>query len=126
MASSFSRNYRYAMDPSSDAAARTAEMMARFLGPDMMAGIANEYVTGIALNPTDGAVRFDTRSRGRLVTGEHLTPSRVLQFLNAAATHVGATLTPDQPLLQAELPRVLFRGARLQGFVPPVPPGLHL
>jgi P-type conjugative transfer ATPase TrbB len=68
-------------------------------------------------------VRFDTRSWGRIDTGERLTPSQVLQFLNAAATHAGVSLTPEQPLLQAELPRAVFRGARLQGFVPPVTSG---
>jgi type IV secretion system protein TrbB len=103
-----------------EAASRSAEMMARFLGPGPMAAFDDADVTGIALNPFDGAVRFDTRSRGRIDTGQRLTPSQVLQFLNAAATHIGVTLTPEQPLLQAELPQPLFRGARLQGFVPPV------
>lgn len=98
-------------------------MMARFLGPGTMAAFEDEAVTGVLLNPTDGAVRFDTRLRGRIDTGERLAPPRVFQFLNAAATHVGATLTPDAPLLQAELPRALFRGARLQGFVPPITSG---
>jgi type IV secretion system protein VirB11 len=103
-----------------DVADRTAEMMARFLGPVAMAGMEDEDVAGLALNPTDGVVRFDTRSRGRIDAGARLTAARALQFLNAAATHVGASLTPSQPLLQAELPRARFRGARLQGFVPPV------
>lgn len=107
----------------SEASARTAEMMARFLGPGPMDGIDDEDVTGLALNPSDSRVRFDTRSRGRIDTGEALPASRVLQFLNAAATHVGASLTPESPLLQAELPRERFRGARLQGFVPPVSAG---
>lgn len=98
-------------------------MMARFLGPVTMAAFEGEAITGVLLNPTDGAVRFDTRFHGRIDTGERLAPPRVLQFLNAAATHVGATLTPDEPLLQAELPQELFRGARLQGFVPPVTSG---
>lgn len=110
------------MSASAEAAARTAEMMARFLGPTPMAAMEDEDVTGIALNP-DGALRVESRSRGRFDSGVRLTPSQVLQFLNAAATHVGTSLTPERPLLQAELPRARFRGARLQGFVPPVTSG---
>lgn len=89
------------MNPSSDAAARTADMMARFLGSDMMAGIADEDVSGIALNPIDGAVRCDTRSRRRLVTRNHPTSTRVLQFVDAAVPHIGATRTSDQPCSRA-------------------------
>ena len=105
------------MEPSSDAAACTSELMARFLDRDVMAAIADTEVSGIVLNPIDEAVRFGTRSHRRLVTREHLTSYRVLQFFSAAASHVGATRTPDQPLLQAEMPQMLFCGARLQEFL---------
>lgn len=101
-----------------DQASRFAEMMARFLGPAVMAGVEDDDVTGVLANP-DGTVRLDTRSRGRVVAGR-LTATAAQQFLNVVATHAGVSLTPEHPLLQAELPAEHFRGARLQGFVPPV------
>jgi P-type conjugative transfer ATPase TrbB len=119
----FFRNDRYTVTTFHEVGERSAERMARFLGPGPMAGIEDEDVTGMAINPTDGVVRFETRSRGRIDSGERLASSQVLQFLNAAASHVGASLTPERPLLQAELPHARFRGARLQGFVPPVSSG---
>ena len=103
----------------SDQAARYAEMMSRFLGPTVMAGIEDDDVTEVYANPSDYVVRFDTRSRGRLVTGKRIGPHDVVQFLNVVATSVGVDLTPDSPSLKAELPGPVFRRARLQGFIPP-------
>ncbi len=48
------------------------EMMARYLGPVILDAFADDDVTEIYLNPGDGAVRFDTRSRGRVESGAHL------------------------------------------------------
>lgn len=107
----------------SDVAARYAEMMARFLGPVVMAGIEDDDVTEVYVNPSDHAVRFDTRSRGRVDSGARISPPSAIQFLNAVATFSGVDLTPENPSLQAELPRDRFRGSRLQGFIPPVTPG---
>jgi len=44
-------------------------------------------------------------------------------FLNAAAASQNATLGPETPRVQAELPIAMFRGSRLQGFVPPASGG---
>ena len=41
-------------------------MMARFLGEGVMAAFADDDVTEIYVNPQDGRLRFDTRSRGRV------------------------------------------------------------
>ncbi len=97
-------------------------MMARYLGPVILGAFADDDVTEIYLNPQDGAVRFDTRSRGRVESGARLDGPRVEMFLNAVAASLGLTLGADSPRLEAELPALGFRGSRLQGFVPPVTP----
>ncbi len=102
--------------------ARYGEMMARYLGPVIVRAFADDDVTEIYVNPQDGVVRFDTRSRGRITSEVSVTPTRVEMFLNAVATSLGLTLAADHPGLEAELPAVGFRGSRLQGFVPPVTP----
>ena len=106
-----------------EAGAHYGEMMARYLGPVILDAFADDDVTEIYLNPQDGAVRFDTRSRGRVDSDVRLDRSRVEMFLNAVASSLGLTLGADHPRLEAELPAVAFRGSRLQGFVPPVTPG---
>jgi len=102
--------------------ARYGEMMARYLGPVILRAFADDDVTEIYLNPQDGVVRFDTRSRGRIASEVSVAQTRVEMFLNAVATSLGLTLGADHPGLEAELPAVGFRGSRLQGFVPPVTP----
>ena len=99
--------------------ARCGEMMARYLGPVILRAFADEDVTEIYVNPQDGVVRFDTRSRGRIASGVSVTPIRVEMFLNAVATSLGLTLGADHPGLEAELPAVGFQRSRLQGFVRP-------
>jgi type IV secretion system protein TrbB len=100
--------------------ARYGEMMARYLGPVIVRAFADDDVTEIYLNPQDGVVRFDTRSRGRIASDVVVAPTRVEMFLNAVATSLGLTLGADHPGLEAELPAVGFCRSRLQGFVPPV------
>jgi type IV secretion system protein TrbB len=106
-----------------DQRSRLFDALIRYLGPEVTRAFADEDVTEVYLNPQDGTVRVDTRSKGKVATGEHLPPHRVEMFLNAVAATMGTTLTRDQPRLQAELPAGLFRGSRLQGFVPPVTSG---
>lgn len=105
-----------------DTGERYGEMMGRYLGPVILDAFADDDVTEIYLNPQDGAVRFDTRSRGRVDSGARLDPHRVEMFLNAVAASLGLMLGADHPRLEAELPALGFRGSRLQGFVPPVTP----
>src|SRR6266699_695495 len=102
--------------------ARYGEMMARYLGPVILRAVEEDELTTIYVNPQDGVVRFDTRSRGRITSEVSVTPTRVEMFLNAVATSLGLTLGADHPGLEAELPALGFRGSRLQGFVPPVTP----
>jgi P-type conjugative transfer ATPase TrbB len=98
-----------------------SEIMERLLGPEVYALLADPDVTELYVNP-DGRVRIDTRSRGRHVTELVLEVNRTRAFLNTAATSLGLTLGDSSPMLEAELPKGAFRGARLQAFVPPCVP----
>jgi type IV secretion system protein VirB11 len=102
---------------------RYAEIIARYFGPNLSGLFADDDVTEIYVNPQESAVRVDTRSRGKITTGERMPAHRVEMLLNAVAASVGENLTPENPRLQAELPKPVFRGSRLQGFVPPVSTG---
>lgn len=103
-----------------DMADRLEEMLGRYLGPSILRALEDPDVTEVYVNPQDHAVRYDTRSRGKVESGEFIDPHRVEMFLNAVATRMGMTLSASNPRLEAELPPRVFGGARLQGFVPPV------
>ena len=98
-------------------------MMSRHLGETVMNGITSDDVTEIYVNPQDGFVWLDTRSGGKTCTTRRLQPQRVEQFLNTVADLHGILLSSESPQLQAELPMERFRGARLQGFLPPAANG---
>src|SRR5215208_6176034 len=85
-----------------------AEMMARYLGPNVMRAFADEDVTEVYVNPQDGHLRVDTRSRGKTETGIILDASRIEMFLNSVATQQSVTLGADHPTVQAELPEACF------------------
>ena len=102
---------------------RLDEMLIRYLGPTVTRAFVDDDITDVYVNPQDGAIRFDTRSKGKIASGEVIAAHRVEMFLNAVAASLGVTLTSEHPRLEAELPVRTFRGSRLQGFVPPVTPG---
>jgi type IV secretion system protein VirB11 len=108
--------------PKQEHGERCGEMMARYLGPTVLQAFADDDVTEIYVNPHDGVIRFDTRSRGRVRSGVEISAHRLEMFLNSVASSLGITLGPEQPRIEAELPPIAFRGSRLQGFVPPVTP----
>ena len=102
-----------------DAARHYRDSLARALGPEILAALADPDVTEVYLNPS-GRVHLDTRSRGRIPTPTLLPPERTTRFLNYVASKIPAVLNASHALLQAELPPGdPFRGARLQGIVPP-------
>jgi P-type conjugative transfer ATPase TrbB len=98
-----------------------SEIMERLLGPEVSTLLADPDVTELYVNP-DGRVRVDTRSQGRHATELVLEANRIRAFLNTVASSLGTPLGDASPMLEAELPRGTFRGARLQGFVPPCVP----
>lgn len=102
---------------------RLEESMVRNLGPVILGALQDDDVTEIYCNPQDREIRVDRRSRGRTSYPCTMAASEMTMFLNAVAVRVGVVLGPERPCLQAELPDGVFRGARLQGFVPPVTRG---
>ncbi|MEP6496115.1 MAG: P-type conjugative transfer ATPase TrbB [bacterium] len=99
---------------------RMTAMMARYLGPAIVAALLDDDVTEVYRNSHDGAIHLDTRSRGRVDSGGRLDATRAIMFLNAAAAAAHTTLSPSSPRLETELLGAPFHGSRLQGFVPPV------
>src|SRR5437588_153627 len=89
--------------PSGDAGHRRApayaEMMARYLGPVIVGALAEDDITEIYVNPSDGRIRLDSRSRGPIDTRAELDAARIELFLNAVAARRGYVLGPDTPLL---------------------------
>jgi type IV secretion system protein TrbB len=115
-----SRAPKEATNHSAPAADRLDEMLSRYLGPAIVDAMGDPDVTEVYVNPQDHAIRFDTRTRGKVESGHSIDSHRVEMFLNAVATRLGVTLTNESPRLEAELPLETFGGSRLQGFVPPV------
>ena len=102
--------------------ARYRGLMERYLGPDVLAAMADDDVTEVYVNAGDGRLRADTHSRGKVALGATVRGDQVEQFLGAVAAFRGDTLGAATPTVQAELPAETFGGARLQGFVAPLVP----
>ena len=102
--------------------ARYRGLMERYLGPDVLAAMADDDVTEVYVNAGDGRLRADTHSRGKVALGATVRGDQVEQFLGAVAAFRGDTLGASTPMVQAELPAETFGGARLQGFVAPLVP----
>lgn len=108
--------------PPSDREDRYRELMERYLGRAVVEAFADDDVTELYVNAHDGLLRLDTHVRGKVSTGTRLQATRIEQFLGAVASFHGDPLGPTAPSVQAELPHGTLKGARLQGFVPPLVP----
>jgi type IV secretion system protein VirB11 len=91
--------------------------MAHYLGPARRF-LSDEEVTEIYTSPLDGRVFLDTREGGRVGTELHLSPGDIRSFLNVVADRQAETLGPGNESIQAQLPKAIFGGARLQGILP--------
>ncbi|HEX4965045.1 MAG TPA: ATPase, T2SS/T4P/T4SS family [Thermoanaerobaculia bacterium] len=87
------------------------------LGPELRDGVDDEDVVEILVNP-DGSLWFDRHSSGlgRVAT---LPAERVRSLAASVATFYGKAITPDSPILEANLP---FHGARFEAVAQPVSP----
>lgn len=94
------------------------ERMRRYAGPVVVEALADPRVTEVAFNPQDGRLWV-----GRRPVERALSVEQVEMFLNSVAASMDMTIGAATPYLQATLPMEGFRGARLQGFVPPVTTG---
>jgi type IV secretion system protein VirB11 len=98
-------------------------MMTRFLGSVVMQAFEESDVTEVYTNPQEQRIWLIKHSNGRVDSGARLDASNVLAALNTVATTLRATVRPEIPSLQAELPLDRFRRSRLQGLVPPLTAG---
>lgn len=105
--------------PEGDQPSALATMLAGFLGPEIMQAFRDPDVTEIYVNP-DGLLWLIRHSEGRVCTEMRMEASHLYQFINSAASSLDQSVTAENPSLQAELPKDLFNGARLQAEVPPV------
>ena len=102
---------------------RSRAMLASALGPEIAAALANREVTEIILNP-DGRLWVEDAGAGPRDTGTHISASDAERIVRLMATHVGQNVSPDAPIVSAELPGSEFGigGERFEGLLPPVAP----
>jgi type IV secretion system protein TrbB len=97
--------------------------MWRYVGPVALAALDDPLTTEVSLNPQDGMLWVERRGVGRARVEAGIGAGHAEMFLNSVAASIDVTLGAATPYLQATLPVAGFRGARLQGFVPPVTTG---
>jgi type IV secretion system protein VirB11 len=107
--------------PAVAAAQRKRRMLVTALGPDIAAAMRDPRVVEIMVNP-DGALRLDRLGDGRLNTAVRLSPEQAERIIRLVASHVGAEVHADLPILSAELPPHAEgqAGERFEGVLPPV------
>lgn len=95
---------------------RTSAMLATAFGPVIQAALADERVVEIMANP-DGRLWLDRQGEGRTDTGERLTIEAAERIIRLVASSAGRDVTPEAPIVSAELP---LSGERFEGVLPPV------
>src|SRR5438128_3057790 len=88
--------------PAAERLDRLDEMLSRYLGPAIVRAMADDDVTEVYVNPQDGAIRLDTRSRGKVASGVTIDSHRDERFRNAVAARLAGALTRDSPRPEGE------------------------
>jgi type IV secretion system protein TrbB len=97
-------------------AERRLEALRHALGPTALAALIDPDVVEILANP-DGQLILDKIGRGRVATGETLTPEARDRVIRLIADYVGEPVLQEDPRLSGVLPET---GERFQGVLPPV------
>lgn len=97
------------------ARARQMEALRRNIGGDVMLLLEDPKVVEVMLNP-DGWLWVDEMGVGMRQVGS-MDPIRSLSIINSVAALLGAVVTPDQPILECELP---LDGSRFEALIPPL------
>lgn len=95
---------------------RVYEKLRRELGPVVNAGLEDDSIIEIILNP-DGRIWFDRIGTGMVDTGETMSPRVALALLGTMAAALDTTINKEKPILEGEL---AFDGSRIEGIIPPV------
>lgn len=95
---------------------RLIESLRRTLGVKLIEALENPAIIDIMLNP-DGKVWYEEFRKGRYDSGVRITPSHADTIFRQIAGFFHVTVTPDKPILEAELP---LDGSRFAGVIPPI------
>jgi P-type conjugative transfer ATPase TrbB len=96
---------------------RSDDALRRALGADILAALADEQVVEIMLNPA-GDLWTDSHANGMHCIGQ-IDRVRAMSIVATVAAMLGTTVTPDNPILECELP---LDGSRFEALIPPVVP----
>lgn len=97
---------------------RRQSMLRTALGPDIANALNDPAVTEVMVNP-DGALRLERAGQGICLVGVSMPAAETERIIRLVASHVGAEIHADRPILSAELPT----GERFEGLLPPVVTG---
>jgi type IV secretion system protein VirB11 len=97
------------------ARARQTEALRRAMGPEILTPLDDPKVVEIMLNP-DGTLWVDRLGEGMQQTGR-IDAVRALTIVNTVAAMLDAVVTPQQPILECELP---LDGSRFEALIPPL------
>lgn len=96
---------------------RSDDALRRALGADILAALADDQVVEIMLNPA-GDLWTDSHACGMQCIGA-IDRVRAMAIVSTVASMLGTTVTPDNPILECELP---LDGSRFEALIPPVVP----
>ena len=96
---------------------RSDDALRRALGTDILAALADDRVVEIMLNPS-GDLWTDSHVGGMQCIGK-IDRVRAMAIVATVAAMLGTTVTPDNPILECELP---LDGSRFEALIPPVVP----
>jgi P-type conjugative transfer ATPase TrbB len=96
---------------------RSDDALRRALGADILAALADDQVVEIMLNPA-GDLWTDSHTCGMQCIGA-IDRVRAMAIVSTVAAMLGTTVTPDNPILECELP---LDGSRFEALIPPVVP----
>ncbi len=97
------------------ARARQTEALRRAMGAEILTPLDDPKVVEIMLNP-DGALWVDRLGEGMQQTGR-IDAVRALTIVNTVAAMLDTVVTPQQPILECELP---LDGSRFEALIPPL------
>lgn len=95
---------------------RTEAMLKTAMGPHIIGALADPTVVEILANP-DGWLWIERHGTGRTQTGIKLSAAQVERVIRLVGSHMGQEVTPEHPIVSAELPG---SGERFEGVLPPV------
>jgi type IV secretion system protein VirB11 len=95
---------------------RLREKLRRELGLEIIDALARQEIIEIMLNP-DGKIWFDYLGKGMVDSKTVISRAQAENLLGTIASICGTVITPNSPILEAELP---FDGSRFTAITPPI------